>query len=104
MKRNVILSVVAAVLLASASAWAAAPFGSFGGIAGGGNAGAGVVPLTGWALDDNGVQAVDILVDGLVAGRASYGRARAGVTAQFPGFPDSALPGFSPRRRRPRCC
>ena len=95
MKRNVILSVVAAVLLASAPAWAAAPFGSFGGIVGGGNAGAGVVPLFGWALDDNGVQAVDILVDGLVAGRASYGRARAGVTAQFPGYPDSALPGFA---------
>ena len=95
MKRNVILSLVAAVLLASAPAWAAAPFGSFGGIVGGGNAGAGVVPLHGWALDDDGVQAVDILVDGLVAGRASYGRARAGVTDKFPGFPDSAAPGFA---------
>jgi N-acetylmuramoyl-L-alanine amidase len=78
-----------------ASAWAAAPFGSFGGIVGGGNSGAGLLPLHGWALDDNGVQAVDILVDGVLAGRASYGRARAGVTAKFPGFPDSALPGFA---------
>jgi hypothetical protein len=95
MKRNVILSVVAAVLLASVPAWAAPPFGSFGGIVGGGNAGAGVIPLHGWALDDNGVQAVDILVDDLLAGRASYGRARAGVTAKFPGFPDSAAPGFA---------
>jgi N-acetylmuramoyl-L-alanine amidase len=38
---------------------------------------------------------VDVLVDGLLAGRAFYGRARAGVTAQFPGFPDSAAPGFA---------
>jgi hypothetical protein len=95
MKRNVILSVVAAVLLASVPAWAAPPFGSFGGIVGGGNAGAGLIPLHGWALDDNGVQAVDILVDGLLAGRATYGRARAGVTDKFPGYPDSALPGFA---------
>jgi N-acetylmuramoyl-L-alanine amidase len=95
MKRNVILCAVAAVLLSSAGAWAAPPFGSFGGIVGEGNAGAGLLSLTGWALDDNGVLAVDVLVDGLVAGRAAYGRARAGVTAQFPGFPDSANPGFA---------
>lgn len=95
MKRNVFLFAVAAVLLASVPASAAPPFGSFGGIVGGGNAGGGVIPLTGWALDDNGVQAVDVLVDGVVAGRANYGRARAGVTARFPGLPDSALPGFA---------
>lgn len=95
MKRNVILSVVATVLLASVPAWAAPPFGSFGGIVGGGNSGAGLLPLHGWALDDNGVQAVDVVVDGVLAGRASYGRARAGVTAKFPGFPDSAAPGFA---------
>jgi hypothetical protein len=99
MKRNVFLSAVAvavaAILLTSAPASAAPPFGSFGGIVGGGNAGSGVIPLTGWALDDNGVAAVDVLVDGLVAGRANYGRARAGVAARFPGFPDSALPGFA---------
>src|SRR5215210_570940 len=98
MKRNVFVSAVAmvivAILLASAPASAAPPFGSFGGIVGGGNAGSGVMPLTGWALDDNGVLAVDVLVDGRVAGRANYGRARAGVTAKFPGFPDSDLPGF----------
>lgn len=95
MKRNVILSAVAAVLLASVPAWAAPPFGSFGGIVGGGNSGAGLLPLHGWALDDDGILAVDVLVDGLVAGRASYSRARAGVTAKFPGFPDSAAPGFA---------
>jgi hypothetical protein len=95
MKRNVILSVVAAVLLASVPASAAPPFGSFGGIVGGGNSGAGLLPLHGWALDDDGVLAVDVLVDGLLAGRAFYSRARAGVTAKFPGFPDSAAPGFA---------
>jgi hypothetical protein len=95
MKRNVIVSAIAVALLAAMPGWAAAPFGSFGGIVSGGNSGGGSMPLTGWALDDNGVLAVDILVDGLVAGRASYGRARAGVTARFPGYPDSAGPGFA---------
>ena len=95
MKRYVIVSLVALALLAAAPGWAAAPFGSFGGIVGGGNAGGGLLPLTGWALDDNGVLAVDILVDGIVAARANYGRARAGVTARFPGYPDSASPGFA---------
>jgi hypothetical protein len=98
MKRNVLLSalfsVIGMALLASAPAVAAPPFGSFGGIVGGGNAGSGVIALHGWALDDNGIQAVDVLVDGLVAARAHYGRARAGVTARFPGFPNSDLPGF----------
>lgn len=91
---SALLSAMGVVLLASAPALAAPPFGSFGGIVGGGNAGSGLLPLHGWALDDNGVQAVDILVDGVVAGRAHYQRARAGVTARFPSFPDSALPGF----------
>jgi len=95
MKRNVILCAVAAVLLSSACAWAASPFGSFGGIVGDGNAGAGLLPLTGWALDDNGILAVDVLVDGLVAGRANYGRARDGVSTRFPSYPDSANPGFA---------
>jgi hypothetical protein len=95
MKRNVILSVFVVMVLVSVPVLAAPPFGSFGGTVGGGNSGAGLLPLHGWALDDDGVQAVDILVDGLLAGRAQYGRARAGVTAQFPGLPNSAAPGFA---------
>jgi hypothetical protein len=97
MKRNVVIlsMAVMALLAVVPAARAAAPFGVFDGIVGGGNAGAGLLPLVGWALDDNGIQAVDILVDGLVAGRAAYGRARAGVTAQFPNYPDSAHPGFA---------
>jgi hypothetical protein len=94
MRRNVILAAVTVSLVISAPAWAALPFGSFGGKVGGGNSAAGLLPLHGWALDDDGIAAVDVLVDGRVAGRAAYGRARAGVTARFPGFPDSALPGF----------
>ena len=101
----------AAIVLAAAGAPASAaePFGSFGGRVGGGNAGSGVVPLHGWALDDDGVEAVDIVVaeceppvqpgrcnfnQGFVAGRAEYGRSRPGVTARFPGFPNSAAPGW----------
>jgi hypothetical protein len=79
MKRKVILSAVTAALLAAVSAWAAPPFGSFGGIVGGGNSGTGLLPLHGWALDDDGIESVDVLVDGIVVGRASYHRARPGV-------------------------
>ncbi|HEX2643638.1 MAG TPA: hypothetical protein VHU81_11660 [Thermoanaerobaculia bacterium] len=95
MKRNIVLTAIAVALLGSAPSWAAAPFGSFGGKVGGGNSGAGLMPLHGWALDDDGIASVDVLVDGLVAGRADYGRSRPGVTAQYPAYPDSALPGFS---------
>ncbi|HYO16130.1 MAG TPA: Ig-like domain-containing protein [Thermoanaerobaculia bacterium] len=94
MRRNVFLAAITVSLLVSVPAWAAPPFGSFGGKVGGGNSGAGLLPLHGWALDDDGIASVDVLVDGRVAGRAFYGRARAGVTQRFPGFPDSALPGF----------
>ena len=93
MKRNVIL-VLAVALSISAPAWAAKPFGQFGGKVGGGNAGAGMLPLFGWALDDNGIEGIDILVDGVVDGRANYGRSRPKVTEKFPGYPDSALPGW----------
>ena len=44
MKRNVIL-VLAVALSISAPVWAAKPFGQFGGKVGGGNAGAGMLPL-----------------------------------------------------------
>lgn len=93
MNRNIILAVIA-VLLAAVPAQAAAPFGSFGGKVGGGNAAAGLLPLHGWALDDNGVEAVDILVDGVVAARAMYGFSRPGVAKKHPGYPDSNLSGY----------
>lgn len=94
MKCRVILVAIGAIALSIAPLCAATPFGQFSGQVGGGNAGDGQMPLTGWALDDDGVLAVDILVDGVVAGRANYGRARPGVTLRFPSFPDSGAPGF----------
>src|SRR4051794_22254450 len=94
MKRSVTLMMVSA-LLASVPAWAAPPFGTFGGKVGGGNSGAGLLPLQGWALDDDGVGSVDVLVDGIVAGRADYGRNRPGVAVQYPGYPDSDAAGWS---------
>lgn len=94
MKRNIISGIVV-LALAAGSAQAAQPFGQFGGIVGGGNSGSGLIPLHGWALDDNGIEAVDLYVDGLPAARANYGRARPGVTQKYPNFPDSALPGFA---------
>jgi hypothetical protein len=95
MKRKVILSVLAGIVLAVAPALAAAPFGWFGGVLGAvDNGGSGIIPVAGWALDDNGVQSVDILVDGSIVGRAVYGMSWQGVAARYPNFPDSALPGF----------
>lgn len=94
MKRSVTLTILT-VLLASVPAWAAPPFGSFGGQVGGGNAGANLMPIVGWALDDNGVNAVDILVDGVVAGRANYHRNRPEIAKKYPGYPDSLAAGFA---------
>jgi hypothetical protein len=95
MKRSVILALVTLTIAAASPSEAAAPFGSFGGKVGGGNSGSGFLPLHGWALDDGGIAAVDILVDGVIVGRATYQRARPAVTAKYPGYPDSALPGFA---------
>lgn len=95
MRRSwIVVGVVGFVALCSPLA-AAPPFGSFGGIVNGGNSGAGVIPLHGWALDDDGVAAVDVMVDGRVAGRALYGTSRPGVTQSFPGYPDTGAPGWS---------
>jgi hypothetical protein len=98
MTRKAFLTMMALSLLAvssAAGAWAAAaPFGWFGGLPRGGNSGNGVEPVQGWALAETGVFAVDIVVDGVIVGRANYGRSRPGVSKLFPGFPDSAAPGF----------
>lgn len=75
-------------------AFGAAPFGKFDGKSGGGNAASGPLPVTGWALDDDGIIAVDILVDGVVSTRAHLGRARPGVAKAHPGLPDSGAAGF----------
>jgi N-acetylmuramoyl-L-alanine amidase len=97
MRRKAFVTMAALALLVTGGAtgaWAAAPFGWFGGLARPGNAGNGVVAVQGWALADNGVFAVDIVVDGAIIGRANYGRSRPGVSKLHPGLPDSAAPGF----------
>lgn len=92
------LALAAAVALAVAPVAQAQtpdrPFGFFNQL-GGGNGASGAMPLVGWALDDDGVQAVDILVDGRVVGRAIYGGNRPDVTVRFPGFPNSNAPGWT---------
>jgi hypothetical protein len=97
MKWKAFQTLAALALLAvsgATGAWAAAPFGYFGGLLNGQNSGNGVEPVWGWALATRGVFAVDIVVDGAVVGRANYGRSRPGVTAEYPDYPDSAAPGF----------
>jgi hypothetical protein len=75
-------------------ALAAAPIGFFDGRGGTGNAGFGMLGVTGWALDDNGIASVDIVIDDQVVQRAAYGVRRPDVTRRKPGFPDSNAPGF----------
>jgi N-acetylmuramoyl-L-alanine amidase len=98
MRRKTFLTLQALALwtvCGATGAWAATPFGWFNGLARPGNSGNGVLGVQGWALADTGVYAVDIVVDGVIVGRSNLGRARPGVTALYPGFPDSAAPGFA---------
>jgi len=73
---------------------AAVPFGVFEGLPGGQNAGGGILPLTGWALDDDGIERVEIYVNGVIAGIADIQQNRPDVDLAFPGYPDSARGGF----------
>ncbi len=59
------------------------------------NSGSGIIGVFGWALADTGVKWVIIQVDGIDLGQAAYGVVRPGVTDAFPGYPNSALPGWS---------
>lgn len=96
MRRKLCFLLGLTLSFAGLPAFAAAPFGFVEGIHGGQNqnAGGGVLPITGWALDDDGVERVELYVDGVVAGRADYGRNRPDVELVFPGYPDGALVGF----------
>ncbi len=94
MSRTKLFGFVCLLCLAS-PVFGAAPFGALGGIAGGATSGTGVLPLHGWCLDDDGISAVDIFVDGQLVGRASYGRQRPDVNRAFPGIPASLNSGFA---------
>jgi len=56
----------------------------------------GTMRFEGWALDAQGVDRVEISVDGLLVTTTPLdpARTRASVTATYPGFPDSAHPVF----------
>lgn len=97
MRRKIFSLGIALALCAvvAAPAHAAQPFGFFDGQRGGGNGSAGVARLIGWALDDDGITAVDIYVDGVIAGRAVYGFNRPGVGVAHPGFPDGDNAGWA---------
>lgn len=94
MTRKTWTLLLAGLFALAAPGLAAAPFGHFGGIIGGANAGGGFLPLHGWALDDGGIARVEIWVDGQPAGTAYYGFARPDVQAMYPGYPDSPTAGF----------
>lgn len=59
------------------------------------NAGSGYIGLVGWALASSPIRRVVMTVDGEDVGQVNYGFARPDVTALFPGFPNSALPGWA---------
>ncbi len=54
---------------------------------------AGKVNVSGWALDDTAVSSVDVYVDGVLAGNATYGEDRSDVGKDFPHAP--AAIGYS---------
>ncbi len=96
MRRNlsVLLGLTLSAGLLPAIAGAAIPFGNLNGLSGGQNAGGGVLPMTGWALDDDGIARVDYFVDGVFEGLADYGQNNPVVDALYPGYPDGAQNGF----------
>ncbi len=94
MRSRFVLVALVLLLGGALPAMAAPPFGSFDGKPGGGNTAWGQMQLVGWALDDNGVASVDIVIDDNVYQRALYGARRPDVTRRRPGFPDTNAPGF----------
>ena len=54
----------------------------------------GVIEVAGWALDDRGIQKVEVLLDGQIVGQAQYSQPREDVENDYPGFPDVPDVGF----------
>jgi hypothetical protein len=54
----------------------------------------GVFPVTGWALDDEDVAYVEVMVDGLAMGNAVTGVHRPDIAHRFPSDPDAEDSGF----------
>jgi hypothetical protein len=60
----------------------------------------GIVPITGWAIDNaavagTSIRSVQVNVDGTVVGTATYGLSRADVCAVYPGRPGCPNVGYS---------
>ena len=54
----------------------------------------GVFPVTGWALDDNSIAYVEVMVDGLAMGNAVTGVHRPDIMHRFPTEADAEYSGF----------
>lgn len=54
----------------------------------------GSFPIVGWASDTDGVDRIDIVVDGLVMQSAVYGDPRPDVAVAFPDYPAAMFSGF----------
>jgi hypothetical protein len=54
----------------------------------------GTVLANGWALDLDGVQQVNIQVDGIFVGTATYGFPLSDISSRFPSYPNSPNPGW----------
>ena len=60
----------------------------------------GTVTLKGWALESTmgvglPISSVKVLVDGILAGSATYGTSRADICAEWPGRPGCPNVGFT---------
>lgn len=54
----------------------------------------GSFPVNGWAADTDGIQRVDVLIDGGVMQSAVYGDPRPDVGATYPDYPNAQFSGF----------
>lgn len=54
----------------------------------------GPYPVYGWAIDENGIDRIELLVDGQVIEGAVLGTPRPDIYHAFPMYPESALSGF----------
>lgn len=55
----------------------------------------GTITLSGWALSANGIQKVELSVDGAVKEQMTYGSSRADVLATYPNYQQSGNSGFN---------
>jgi hypothetical protein len=53
-----------------------------------------VITVSGWAVDFEGVQQVQVLVDGAVVGNANLGVPRPDIKSEYPSYPANPAPGW----------